>query len=93
MDIKGRVGGEEFAIIFPFTSLDDVYLLSERIRSYVASQTIQMEGVDFGLTISIGIAGSKEGAEEFDDILQRADKALYDAKKDKKNNVKISPYS
>ncbi len=89
MDIKGRVGGEEFAIIFPLTRVDDVYQLSERIRQHIASQMIEVDAGVFGLTVSIGVAGSEEGTEEFEEIMLRADKALYEAKNGKKNNVKI----
>lgn len=89
MDIKGRVGGEEFAILFPFTGVEDVRLLSERIREHIASQIVHVEGGAFGLTVSIGVAGSLDGTEGFDEIMEQADKALYDAKNGKKNNVKV----
>lgn len=73
----GRWGGEEFLMILPLTGADDALLLAERLRA-------RMEQYDFGLpaavTMSLGIAEFAPGM-SVDELVRRADTALYEAKK------------
>lgn len=73
--ILGRFGGEEFMIICPNTSLGEAAEVAERLR-----QTIEFET---SVTMSFGVASSKD----VDDVMTRADKALYSAKNTGRNKV------
>ncbi|WP_415397605.1 GGDEF domain-containing protein [Sulfurimonas sp. CS5] len=85
MDIAARYGGEELAIIVPESTLNDAVLLAERIREKIS----KIEFASFSVTVSIGICHSSLDIRGIDDIISRADKALYDAKLSGKNRVVV----
>jgi diguanylate cyclase (GGDEF)-like protein/PAS domain S-box-containing protein len=89
MDIIGRVGGEEFAVILPETDGDGAYEVAERLRQFIASQTMTTEkGASVGLTVSIGLTTLAVGGEDnLDTLLRQADEALYRAKCSGRNRV------
>jgi PAS domain S-box/diguanylate cyclase (GGDEF) domain len=77
-DILGRLGGEEFAVLLPDTDQAGAEDLTERLLSAIRELRVQADGQSLGFTISAGIAlGCREALE---DLLKRADSALYDAK-------------
>ena len=87
-DLVFRYGGEEFLILASHTAQEGAMLLAERIRENVAAlQTVR--GRDTRITVSIGVARlqDKEGAEAF---FERADKAMYAAKKEGRNRSLLS---
>jgi two-component system, cell cycle response regulator len=86
-DILCRFGGEEFAIFCPETNAVEANLIAERIRDAIEKQVILYDGIEIKLTVSIGIAELKHRDENVDDIIKRADKALYKAKYLGRNNV------
>ena len=55
-DIVGRLGGEEFAVLLPETSLSRARTVADRIRKRVMSAQIVADRIQFGVTVSIGIA-------------------------------------
>jgi len=77
-DTLGRWGGEEFLLVLPDTTLDTAMQILDVIRQKVAQ--IQFEGWDLHVSISAGLATSGQGAFSLDEILARADVALYKAK-------------
>lgn len=80
-DLIGRVGGEEFAILLPETTMDAATQLAERIRRNVAERPMSMTTVEpMILTISLGVAKLQPEDSSFDELYQRADAALYGAK-------------
>jgi diguanylate cyclase (GGDEF)-like protein len=83
-DWIGRWGGEEFLMILPGTC--DAELLAERVRGEIASSKYSHGAASFHITVSIGIACADHTA-TVDEILKKADQALYRAKKTK-NTVK-----
>ena len=88
-DIVARYGGEEFAMILPSTDQNGAGVLAERIRKKVEKykfphQEIQPNGT---LTISIGIALYPEDADDTEEIVKAADRALYHAKESGRNRV------
>jgi diguanylate cyclase (GGDEF)-like protein len=86
IDTAARVGGEEFAVILPGTELEGAIAVAERIRVQLAEQAIMAEGVGgTGLTTSIGVIQYDSGTP--DDLIRRADAALYHAKEQGKNRV------
>lgn len=84
-DIVTRWGGDEFAIIFPETSLADAYEVMERIRRKVEARFQS----SYGLTISAGII-SLEPDQDIKDLLIKADQALYKAKTQKNSVITVA---
>ena len=89
-DLLGRFGGEEFAIIMPETSLDQAHLACERLRRAVARRILHYpNGTSGHVTVSSGVA-LLAGGEGCDHLVSRADKALYAAKADGRNLVRLA---
>lgn len=87
-DVIGRIGGEEFAIYLPDTTLDGAIRLGESIRCAVeALQFTLAEECPVQITVSIGIADSDPTDESIDNIQRRADRAMYQAKNLGRNRV------
>lgn len=86
-DITGRVGGEEFAMILPYTDIDNSLILANRIREEVAMQTITLNEVDINFTVSIGLTALCNDDTSIDCAFARADSALYSAKENGRNRV------
>ncbi len=83
-----RVGGEEFAVICPNTSLANAKVCAERIRLAVAGNLPNFEGKPLPVTVSLGLAEFKPGSEEEPEALYgRADEKLYQAKDSGRNRV------
>ncbi len=86
-DIVGRVGGEEFAIACPATTVENARILAERILAMCAQ--IQIPGAERPscVTVSIGVSQVLEQDPNLDHLWQRADQALYHAKEGGRNRV------
>lgn len=91
VDYLGRLGGEEFAILLPGSSLDDAGKLAERLGKATALQTVTAEGHEISVTVSIGIARMLATDSSPDLALARADAALYRAKAAGRNCVMADP--
>ncbi len=90
-DLAARYGGEEFVVLLPHTSEADAHMLAERIRSRVQKAAFSFEDRDFSVTASIGVASLESGCFSRDeDLLLKADKALYEAKHNGRNMVVVS---
>lgn len=91
-DIVARYGGEEFAIIAPELEPENMVELGERVRKGVEEEKIKHEELQPGgkLTISVGIASFPVNGKNIRDILVKADKALYKAKRHGKNQVAVA---
>ena len=91
VDVLARYGGDEFIILLPETSSERAFLIAERIRMAVVSTPIQAEGQSIVLTNSIGVAEINTFPEDqsIEDIIRRADKALYKAKELGRNHTFI----
>lgn len=86
-DIIARWGGEEFAIILPYTDIEEAYKISSRIREKVENHLFVYNYVTCKITVSIGITTTKKEAPiSSEQIVRDADEALYKAK-EKKNFV------
>lgn len=90
-DFFGRLGGEEFGIVLSCTDRAGATQLAESLRRSVADAPLQSAKGRITLTVSIGIARFEPGDETSDDILERADAALYRAKAQGRNVVVIDP--
>ncbi len=80
-DVIGRVGGEEFVVLAPNTSLQGVVVLAERIRASLGSAPLRVGEHALQLTVSIGAAVACDGERDVAAVLCRADQALYAAKR------------
>jgi diguanylate cyclase (GGDEF)-like protein len=81
VDYFGRFGGEEFVILLPETNLQDAKEVAERIGKKIAAmEFIHLEKI-IKITVSIGVSNYQIGDTKIDDILRRADAALYQAKR------------
>ena len=90
-DIIGRFGGEEFLAVIPNGTIEELKSIAERIRSSLDTEPVITEDFVIPVTCSIGVAVllDYEG-EKIDEIIQRADKALYVAKEMGRNRVVAS---
>jgi diguanylate cyclase (GGDEF)-like protein len=82
----GRIGGEEFAVIFPETPLREAVQIAERIRTLIAATAIDESGHKIRVTVSIGVAGYG-GETKTDRLIHQADVAMYRAKAAGRNRV------
>ena len=88
-DIVGRSGGEEFALVLPNTGAERALALAERLRGRV-EQTPLVQGTDrIAITVSIGVSVIRADDTSVDDVLRRADLALYEAKNSGRNAVRL----
>jgi diguanylate cyclase (GGDEF)-like protein len=86
-DIFGRLGGEEFSILLVETSLEDAEQVAERLRSKVADSIICHGTVRFTLQVSIGLTQLTKEDATIEEVIMRADKALYESKNQGRNRV------
>jgi diguanylate cyclase (GGDEF)-like protein len=86
-DYIGRMGGEEFAVMLPETDFAAALEVAERLRSVIEKTAIDAFGAKISISVSIGVAGIDNPADDFDALLRKADSAMYDAKKDGRNRV------
>ena len=90
VDIFGRLGGEEFAILLPETDINGGKILAERLCTVIAESDIEAEDKIFHITVSIGISELLSGEDKLDALLKRADDAMYEAKRNGRNRVAVS---
>jgi diguanylate cyclase (GGDEF)-like protein len=87
-DIASRYGGEEFAVLLPETDQAESVVIAERIRRHVSEIRLEEGRRRFGATVSIGIASYPHSARRgTDDLIRKADLALYQAKREGKDKV------
>ena len=88
-DFVGRYGGEEFAVIYPAAGKEDARLLGEAIRRDVENWTLEHEGEQLRVTISVGVATYPHDAGDSQTLIRNADKALYVSKENGRNQVSV----
>lgn len=89
VDILGRYGGEEFAAILPGTDLFQAAEIAERLRAAVADEPFSTDPGPVSITVSIGVSRTGPGSVGLDEVIERADAALYRAKQAGRNRVEI----
>ncbi len=86
MDVVGRMGGEEFAVLLPGTTLDEGQAIAERLRCAIEETRFVVEDTVLPVTASIGVASASHVADTAD-LIGQADRALYAAKKAGRNRA------
>ncbi|MDG1582394.1 sensor domain-containing diguanylate cyclase [Pseudomonas sp. GOM6] len=93
-DALARLGGEEFALLLPGCSHNQVQAIAERIRTDYANASISLEdGQHVHSTVSIGAVVALQPPADIDELLLSADRALYQAKESGRNRVVIHQYA
>lgn len=86
-DLFARYGGEEFIALLPESDLEKAVDVAERIREYISSTSVRLKnGKELSITVSIGVAAFAS-ADSLEEIIKRADTALYEAKERGRNLV------
>ncbi|WP_417275271.1 diguanylate cyclase [Celeribacter halophilus] len=98
MDLLARFGGEEFLVCMPMTSLVEARTVAERLRTAICSQpaTVTADGTPVTVSASIGLAmggASGPAPSDIDTLLEIADRALYAAKAEGRNQVTLGSYA
>ena len=86
-DFTARYGGEEFAIVLFGADIDKASVIAHRLQQNLAEKALEIEPDPLAVTLSIGAASARQGTA--DDLLEAADKALYQAKRTGRNKVCI----
>ena len=91
VDILARYGGDEFVILLPQTNTQQAFLIAERIRESVLSARVETDRQSIVVTLSIGVAEIVHNPQDrlVEDVIRRADKALYRAKQKGRNTTVI----
>jgi two-component system cell cycle response regulator len=90
-DLACRTGGEEFVVVLPGTDLHSAERVGERVRKMVAAKPfLAAPGCHLTVTISLGVASLLNVEDTPEDLLKRADRALYRAKREGRNRVSLS---
>lgn len=89
-DTPARFGGEEFLLVLPDTALEDAYTIAERIRKRAEEAPVEYNGHLISFTMSLGVAALVlEETDPVEKIINRADKALYQAKEQGRNRTVV----
>lgn len=86
VDVPARYGGEEFVLVMPFTDLNMAMEVANRIRKQIKNNRVIFENRELSVTCSFGVAEYIDG-ESLEKLVNRADAALYHAKKMGRNRV------
>jgi diguanylate cyclase (GGDEF)-like protein len=93
VDIAGRYGGEEFAILLPETPVENATRAAERLRAAIAAMAVDTDNGRVSVTASVGVSGLWENSQnctrELAAMLDRADRALYGAKRAGRNATHV----
>lgn len=88
-DIIGRIGGEEFAIIMPETTLEEAESLAERLRELIEGLVMKTPKGEIKVTVSIGVAAFEDPSYTIEKVIGNSDTALYQAKNTGRNRVMV----
>ena len=90
VDILGRLGGEEFAVILPEVTLPDAITMAERLRTEIEAVKVSSNDGDISITASFGLATLTEEQVALEELINIADNSLYNAKRHGRNRVEFN---
>jgi diguanylate cyclase (GGDEF)-like protein len=90
-DKVARFGGEEFVVLLREVSEHEAHELAERIRLIIAESVTSFDGKELGVTVSIGCAAITSQDRDIEELIERADRALYAAKAAGRNCIRLAP--
>ena len=86
-DVTARLGGEEFAVLLPDTNLKEATQIAERLRVRVSEMEVEQGDFRLRLTCSLGVVENQTGDSSINEVIERADHALYESKHQGRNRV------
>jgi diguanylate cyclase (GGDEF)-like protein len=89
-DVFARFGGEEFIFLLPETDMSRARAFASRLRQLISSHIVAVNGTNIQMTISIGTAVYSSREDTLDDLISRADSALYKAKEMGKDRLELA---
>lgn len=89
IDVVGRYGGEEYAILMINTTVENIITVAHRIIEKIATYPFKLEKIDVKMTISCGLSEYPNDADNVGDLISKADEAMYDSKAKGGNHVTI----
>ena len=89
-DVAGRLGGEEFAFLLPHTNSEAAATIAEQLRQAVESLVMEVSDGPLRITASFGVAAFDRSMREIEDMLRKADAALYEAKRGGRNRCSVA---
>ena len=91
-DLVGRLGGEEFTVVLADASIDNAYLVADRVRNSFAVAAAVVDGQPLHATASIGVSVIVDPSQDLARLMTLADQALYLAKARGRNRVEVAPF-
>ena len=88
-DVIARVGGEEFALLLPGTDLRDAMAIADQLCDRIGETPLEITSTKLPMTASFGVATIRENDTSLDDVVLRADRALYRSKRAGRNQVDL----
>jgi diguanylate cyclase (GGDEF)-like protein len=87
VDVVGRYGGEEFVMLLPETDLADAGMVAERLQQQVIAEPVLTDRGALAITVSLGVSHIAATCHSLEQLIDRADQALYAAKQQGRNRV------
>jgi diguanylate cyclase (GGDEF)-like protein len=90
LDVSSRIGGEEFLVLLPETSLEIAFHVAEDLRNLIADHPFDYEGTRLNIRVSVGVSGALEQSPpDVESFMNLADKAMYRAKREGRNRTVV----
>ncbi len=89
VDLIGRLGGEEFAVLLPETGVEAAGCKAERLRALIADEAVHTEWGSISVTVSVGVAAKSDPDPSLEELFAWADEALDMAKQSGRNCVRV----
>lgn len=86
-DIFARIGGEEFVILMPNTTLDEAVALAKKLQKIIEQVRVPIKDIEIIFSVSFGVTTLSEHCNTFDVLLNHADKLMYQAKNEGRNRI------
>ncbi|HVS77134.1 MAG TPA: GGDEF domain-containing protein, partial [Steroidobacteraceae bacterium] len=88
-DVLARYGGEEFIVLAPESTAQSAAVVAERIRKAIAEESVPTAAGSMAVTISLGVSEVHSESDSLEELIRRADQALYDAKRKGRNRTAV----